>query len=97
MLQLEKKELEMCLEDAHREIDSLRMDKLLGSEWIVTKLKEEAVWPPNCLLRAGQELHRYEAIQMRAWLPVALVPSSRHKLPQLPQAPASQWSQQGHH
>ena len=33
----------MCLEDAHRDIVSLRMDKLLGSERIVTKLKEEAV------------------------------------------------------
>ena len=84
-LPLEKKELETRLEDARREIDSLKIDKLLGSEQSVTIPKERS--------SMGSKLFTLSATRTAslrgnsdAWSPVALVPSSRRKLPQLPQS-----------
>ena len=83
-LQLEKKELEIRLEDARQEIDSLKIVKLLGSEWSVTIPKERSSMGSELLTPSA----RTASLQGNsdAWSPVASVPSSRHKLPQLPQS-----------
>ena len=83
-LQLEKKELETCLEDARREIDSLKIDKLLGSERSVTIQKERSSMGSELLTPSVTRTASLRG-NSDAWSPVASVPSSRRKLPQLPQ------------
>ena len=80
---LEKKELETRLEDARREIDSLKIDKLLGSERSITIPKERSSMGSELLTPSVTRTASLRGSD--AWSPVASVPSSRRKLPQLPQ------------
>ena len=98
-LQLEKKELETCLEDTRRETDSLKIDRLLGSERSVTIPKGRSSMGSELLTLSVTRTASLKG-DSDAWSPVASVLTSRRKLPQLPslwKAPARQWSQQSHH